>query len=137
MSNQIEMHVRYRGAERFLRLVRHEGEWFAALIEPGKEDLLGECPPRAPRGAILPLADVDDLKLKIEAPEGTVVNLATLKIVATGGVAVRDGWIEVPLAGIMRDYADCKGDRLPEPSRAQILKFPQQKAKARDIGMER
>ncbi len=137
MSSQIELHVRYRGDERFLRLIRHEGVWFAALMFLGKDDLLGEFTPYPSPRAVLPVADFDDMKLKIEAPEGRLVNLATLKIISAGGVAVRDGWIEVPLGGIMRNAADCKGDRLPEPERAQILAFPKQKAKARDIEMER
>jgi hypothetical protein len=137
VSSQIELHVRYRGAERFLRLLRHEGVWVAALMVPGKDDLLGEFPPYPSPRAVLPLADFDDMKLKIKAPEGRLVNLATLKIISAGGVAIRDGWIEMPLGGIMRNDADCKGDRLPKPERAQILKFPKQKARARDGGMER
>lgn len=137
MNGQIELHVRYRGAEHFLRLVRHEGMWFAGLMVPGKADLAGGFAPYAPRGAVLPVADLDDMKLKIEAPEGRVVNLATLKILSAGGIAVRGGWIEMPLEGIMRTYGDSKGDRLPEPSRAQILAFPKLNAKVRDTGMER
>jgi hypothetical protein len=137
MSSLIELHVRYCGAEWFLQLVRHEGVWVAGLMVPGKEDLAGGFAPYAPRGAVLPVADHDDMKLKVKAPEGRVLNLATLKIISAGGVAVRCGWIEVPLAGLMRSYEDSKGDRVPEPNRAQILKFPKEKARARDGGIER
>ncbi len=136
MNRLIEMHVRYRGSERFLRLAQSGGEWSAVLLVPGKEDMFGECPPRAPLAAILPAADLDGRTFRIEAPEGNVASLAALTLI-TAGVAVRNGWIEVPLCSIMRDYHDCEGDRLPEPEQAQILEFPKQKARTRDGGMER
>ena len=137
MRKLIEMHVRYRGSERFLRLVRSQGEWHAALMIPGKEDLLGECPPRAPLNAILPQAEFDDMVLKIEAPAGTVVSLAAERLIASDGIAVEDGWIAVPLHSIIRDYKDCKGDRLPEPALARVFRFPTRNAKDRDVEMDR
>jgi hypothetical protein len=125
MTTRIEMHVRYRGNERFLRLVEHGGKWHAALLTPGQEDtILQECPSCAPRGAALPKADLDDMTFRIESPSGEVINFAAGRLVASG-VPVRDGWIEVPLRSIMRNYRDCEGDPVPDQEAAEILSFPQ------------
>jgi hypothetical protein len=131
----IEMYVRYRGNERLLRLSRDHGQWYAALIVPGQEDLNGETAALPVPGAALPRADLDDMTFRIEAPRGKVVGLGAGALIAHG-VPVRDGWIEVPLAGICRDYHDCKDDPMPEREAAEILEFSRHNRPSRVIEPE-
>jgi hypothetical protein len=125
MIEFIEIRVQLRGNERLLRLRNTGPEWYAALLIPGREDLLtGECPSPSPRGAILPKLEMKDMELKIQASSGKVESIGMAMLIASGHVHVKDGHVVVALRGIIRDYQDGVEDRIAEPGQAQILEFP-------------
>lgn len=135
MAAFIELRVKFRSGERLLRLREYDDGWYAALLVPGKRDVLtDEHPEPSPPDAVLPRMEIRDFVLRIEAPQGKVDSLGVFRLLASGRARIERGWVVVGLRGITSDYGDAAGERtLPE--QARILKFPRQKA--RDIDMDR
>lgn len=123
----IDMHVRFRGNERFLRLIYREKEWHAALKLPGELDLLSdEYIPSVPRGARLPAIELKDFDLRIERPNDNVLSMAVFKLLATRAITTDDGWIGIKLESVLTDFpndARYRQKDCPPRQRAQILDF--------------
>jgi len=130
----IELRVKFRSGERLLHLREYDDGWYAALLVPGKRDVLTDEHPEPSPGAVLPRIEIRDFVLRIEAPQGKVDSLGVFRLLASGCAWIEREWVVVGLRGITSDYGDAAGERtLPEPAR--ILEFPKQKA--RDIDMDR
>jgi hypothetical protein len=121
MGTQIEMRVRHQGEERLLRLGYTEGKWYAALLKPGKRDYLtDECPAPSPPGTQLPAMKLQDFDLRIERPPGNVESLEVGRLRLSRRVVIEDGWVQVPLGGIMAEYGDLDDAPRGKQSLAEI-----------------
>src|SRR5271155_3530963 len=102
MKNSIEMHVRFCGDERVLRIVHEEGRMLhASLLVPGKLDLMtGKDVARAPRGTKLPVVEFYEPNCRkpyimLEWPQETAGSMGIWDLIASRGAYIEDGRIGV------------------------------------------
>jgi hypothetical protein len=121
MGKHIDLRVQFRGQERLLRLMDVDGEWHAALLVPGKEDLLLQryvVP--SPPGTMLPGMWLNDATLFIEPPSDNVMNIEMGRLLASGRIAYKGGWIAVEVDSIRADYHDDIGGTRGKTSLAEL-----------------
>jgi hypothetical protein len=74
--------------------------------------------------------ELNGFTLKIEAPPGNVQSMGMFRLMTSGGACVKDGHIVLGLKSVISDYWDGVDERKQPLERAQILKFPKQRARA-------